>query len=167
MVNWHDAVAYCDWLARKMREKGQNGIVRLPTEAEWEKAVRGTDGRIFPWGNEPDPERANYAETGIGTTSPVGCFRDGESPYSLLDMVGNEFEWTSTIWGHGWDKPGFNYPYLLEDGREDYESGSPRILRGGAYNRYAWHCRAAYRNRNEPRNHDFTIGFRLVFLPGQ
>ncbi len=103
-VSWHDAVAYCEWLTAKIREWDETPesikrrlnhdgwVVRLPTETEWEKAARGRDGRIFPWGDEPDPDRANYGDTGIGSTSPVGCFPKGASPYGVLDMSGNLFE---------------------------------------------------------------------------
>lgn len=98
-VSWHDAKAYCEWLTGKLRGLGWNGVVRLPTEAQWEKAARGTDGRIYPWGEDCDPNHANYSDTGIGGTSPVGCFSAGQSPYGLYDMAGNVWEWTSTIYG--------------------------------------------------------------------
>ena len=107
VVSLYDAVAYCEWLTRKMTESGRVGLVRLPTEAEWEKAARGVDGRVYPWGDEPDLERANYADTGIGNTSPAECFAGGKSPYGLMDMAGNVFEWTSTIWGDNWGKTQF------------------------------------------------------------
>ena len=71
-VTWHDAAAYCKWLTKKLNKPGW--IIRLPTEAEWEKAARGNDGRIYPWGDGPDKNKMNYHETGIGGTSPVGCF---------------------------------------------------------------------------------------------
>jgi len=102
-VRWHDAVAYCQWLTEKSIR-----TYRLPTEAEWEKAARGTDGRIYPWGNQWDEKLCNTSEGGKGGTTPVGAYPDGASPYGLLDMAGNVWEWCATQWG----KP---YPYDVEE----------------------------------------------------
>ncbi|MCP4107303.1 MAG: SUMF1/EgtB/PvdO family nonheme iron enzyme [Desulfobacteraceae bacterium] len=98
-VSWNDAVEYCKWLTEKLGERGYDWQIQLPAEAEWEKAARGTDSFIYPWGNEPDPDRANYSETGIGETSPVGCFPKGTSPYGILDISGNVWEWCSDWFG--------------------------------------------------------------------
>ena len=93
-VSWHDAVAYCEWLSEKTDRP-----YRLPAEAEWEKAARGTDGRGFPWGDEWDESKCNTREGGPGTTIPVGQYSpDGDSPYGLADMAGNVWEW-----GDEWD----------------------------------------------------------------
>ncbi|MHB8752861.1 MAG: formylglycine-generating enzyme family protein [Aggregatilineales bacterium] len=90
-VSWYAAMAFCRWLTAKLSYE-----VRLPTEEEWERAARGTDGRFFPYGNEFDPGKGNTAETGIGQTSAVGIFPGGASPYGTLDMSGNVWEWTLT-----------------------------------------------------------------------
>jgi formylglycine-generating enzyme required for sulfatase activity len=166
-VSWHDANGYCEWLTQKLKTKGCNGTVRLPTEAQWEKAARGEDGRIFPWKGEENANRANYIDTGIGSTSAVGCFALGKSPYGMADMAGNVWEWTSTIWGRKWDEPEYEYPYTPDDGREDEASGSARVLRGGAWYDVARRCRSAYRLRFRPGYRYSDVGFRLVFLPGQ
>ncbi|MEW6668488.1 MAG: SUMF1/EgtB/PvdO family nonheme iron enzyme [Thermodesulfobacteriota bacterium] len=178
LVSWYDGVAYCEWLTKQFRESKntpewiktllqQKWIVRLPTEAEWEKAARGTDGRSFPWGNETDPRRANYGETGIGATSAVGCFQKGVSPYGVLDMAGNVLEWTQSLWGKDFQKPEFKYPYDPDDGRENLKAGDEvlRVLRGGAFLGDQWFVRCAYRVRLDPDNRFDFIGFRVVLAP--
>jgi formylglycine-generating enzyme required for sulfatase activity len=149
-VTWHDACAYCRWLSEMRGEK-----VRLPTEAEWEKAARGIDGRVYPWGSEDaDPNRANYNDSQIGGTSPVGCFPGGQSPYGCFDMAGNVFEWTSTLY-----KP---YRYQADDGREDPNPNGTRIVRGGAWWTSGEWVRCACRNRHSPWYKDYRRGFRLA-----
>jgi formylglycine-generating enzyme required for sulfatase activity len=169
-ITWYEALAYCRWLGQVMGRE-----CRLPTEAEWEKAARGglpspasgrgSEGegkaRIYPWSNEDiTPRHANYSETGIGRTSPVGAFPVGKSPYGVLDMIGNVWEWCSSI--------GFNdapYPYRANDGREDLEREAFRALRGGSWDSDRAYCRCAYRNVLRPVDFDNGIGFRVVF-PG-
>ena len=146
-VTWHDALAYCDWLTLRLREwpatpavlahllRQEGWCVTLPSEAEWEKAARGTDGRRYPWGPEPEPHRANYGETGIDTTNTVGCFPDGASPYGVEEMSGNVLEWTRSLWGPERDKLIFPYPYKPDDGREQLQAPDDirRVVRGGAF----------------------------------
>ncbi len=94
-VGVSDAIAYCEWLARVTGR-----AYRLPTRTEWEKAARGTDGRVYPWGNEWDPRKANSSEGGLGGTTPVGRYSpQGDSPYGAADMAGNVWEWTATECG--------------------------------------------------------------------
>ena len=120
-VSWHDAVAFCKWAG-----------VRLPTEAEWEKAARGTDGRIWPWGNrEPNSGVCNFNMT-VGDTTPVGRYPDGKSPYGLLDVAGNVWEWTSSLWGKDVSKPEFGYPYDAQGWAGESEGaghGAARLAR--------------------------------------
>ena len=129
-VTWHDAVAYSNWLAQATGKP-----YRLPSEAEWEKGARGSDGRIYPWGNRWDAQRCNSGEGGPGDTTPVGAYPQGASPYGLLDLAGNVWEWTRSLWGREVSRPAFGYPYDAEDGREDPGAGDEvlRVLRGGAF----------------------------------
>jgi len=174
-VSWHRARQYCEWLTEKlqtweglpaslaMRLQQDRWGVTLPSEAEWEKAARGSDGWSYPWGNEPNPNWANDANTGINTTSAVGCFPRGASPHTIEDMSGNVLEWTRSLWGE--------YPYPLDQEgqsqRENLEAGSgvARVLRGGAFSDHHRLVRCAYRCRNYPNLRDDVIGFRVVVRP--
>ena len=140
-VSWADAVAYCRWLA-----EASGKPYRLPSEAEWEKGARGADGRIWPWGNQWDPKRCNSKEGGKGGATPVGAYPQGASLYGCLDMAGNVWEWTSSLWGKDWESPDFKYPYDAADGREDPEAKGRRVLRGGAFtgNQTVTRCAVRY-----------------------
>jgi sulfatase modifying factor 1 len=151
-VSWLDAVAYCNWLA------GVTGkAYRLPSEAEWEKGARGTDGWIYPWGNEWDPKRCNCKEGGRGDTTPVGAYPQGASPYGLLDMAGNVWEWC-----HSLLKP---YPYDAKDGREDPKATGHRVVRGGAFYAIDRLVRCACRDWYLPDSQVGAPGLRLVVAP--
>lgn len=154
-VSWHDAIAFCRWAE-----------VRLPSEVEWEKAARGTDRRIFPWGNEaPDAQRCNFALT-IGDTTPVGSYPLGASPYGLLDQAGNVREWTSTLWGPYADLSAYAYPYVASDGRENLTAPDDicRVMHQGSFGSTTQNVRSAARHGNPPTHHDSVSGFRVVNL---
>jgi formylglycine-generating enzyme required for sulfatase activity len=148
-IVWKDALAYAQWLAKLTNEQW-----RLPTEAEWEKAARGVDGRKYPWGNEWDKTKANTSDGGPGTTTLVGTYPQGASPYGCLDMAGNVWEWTSTIF-----KP---YPYQANDGREDLNTQGNRVLRGGAWLNYPQYARVACRFHYRIGYFDGNFGVRLA-----
>jgi formylglycine-generating enzyme required for sulfatase activity len=163
MVNWYDAMAFCHWLSEV---SGRS--YTLPSEAEWEKAARGSDGRIYPWGNEFDRARLNSHESGLADTSPVGKFSPlGDSPYGCFDMAGNVWEWTRNLWGPNLWMPDYNYPYNPQDGREnaDILIGISRVLRGGSWIYDHRFARCATRDRYRPGFGYFNIGFRVAVSP--
>jgi formylglycine-generating enzyme required for sulfatase activity len=172
-VRWYEAVAFCRWLEGRLRQAAtpltiwraegpqtltldlRRARVRLPTEAEWEKAARGTDGQIYPWDGPLTQDRANYAATGIGATSAVGLFPQGASPYGVLDMSGNVWEWCGTKWRDGYNKTADESP----------EGDNPRVVRGGAFYLEARYVRCAYRYWYSPLNWGWYQGFRVVVSP--
>lgn len=157
-ISWYDAVEYCKWLNEKLRAEIGDLEIRLPTEAEWEKAARGQYGNEWPWGNEFDPAKCNSSEGGKGGTTPVGAYSpQGDSPYGAADMVGNVWEWCHSLF-----KP---YPYKVDDGRENKSESGDRVVRGGSFLDYQRYARAAFRNRNSPVNRIHNWGFRLVVAP--
>lgn len=130
-VSWYDARAFCKW-AREV----SNRRIRLPTESEWEKAARGVDGRYYPWGNQkPDDSLFNYNYFTLKTTTPVGNYSPaGDSPYGCTDMIGNVWQWTSSLLGANFLIPKYKFPYNEKDGRENLDAGDDvyRIVRGGS-----------------------------------
>jgi formylglycine-generating enzyme required for sulfatase activity len=164
-VSWDDAQAFCRWLS------SLSGLTcRLPSEAEWEKAARGTDGRIYPWGNAlPDETRCNYGQK-VGGTMPCGHYSPrSDAPYGCQDMAGNVWEWTSSLWGNDWGQPDFKYPYQAGDGRENPQSRDRRVLRGGSLHYGVVQMRSACRDRYPPDSRLDDTGFRVccVGLPGR
>jgi formylglycine-generating enzyme required for sulfatase activity len=147
-VNWYEANAYCAWLSAVTGKS-----FRLPTEFEWEKAARGTDGRIYPWGDKFDPRKCNSVEGQIYRATPVGLLPAGVSPNGIFDASGNVAEWTES-----WYKA---YPGQKEDPSEDYGE-KYRIVRGGSWYDLHRFVRCADRRRLVPAFFNDSLGFRLV-----
>jgi formylglycine-generating enzyme required for sulfatase activity len=156
-VTWKDTLAYCKWLNERLKDElPQGAVLRLPTEAEWEKAARGENGYEWPWGNEFDKAKCDLDERGRWSTTPIGTYSpQGDSPYGCADMVGNVWEWT-----HSKFKP---YPYRADDGRED-EKGAVRAMRGGAFPFNRGHARVAFRGRHLPVFLWLHYGFRVAVV---
>ncbi len=168
-VCWYDALAFCEWFDQ---EHGwflpQGYVFRLPTEAEWEKAARGTEGRTWPWGNTYDATLCNSKEGGPIRTIPIGIHTpDGDSVYGVADMSGNAWEWTVTLWGDDRDSPAFVYPYNRHDGRENLAAGDRffRIIRGGSFKDDRKGVRAACRDLDPPYYSLSNLGFRVAAAP--
>ncbi len=163
-VSHDDASAYCKWLGEKT-----NKPYRLPTEAEWEKAARGEDGRIYSWGNEFDPQKANTSETKIGDTTDVGKFSpQGDSPYGCADMIGNVWEWCNDWFNESEYKRSSPVDKNRKDDIKDpqgSQTGTYRVLRGGSFYDNRWFCRCAYRNGYNPNILYWYNGFRVAFSP--
>ncbi len=145
-MNWYDADRYCAWVGKQ-----------LPTEAEWEKAARGPNAFVFPWGNEFDPKKANTGGSGLNDLAPVGSFPQGRSPYGVEDMAGNVWEWTAD-WYQPY--PGSRY-------QSDAFGQKTKVLRGGSWGgagHYAlsYFYRTSHRLNSEPEFGFPDAGFRCV-----
>ena len=146
-VSWHEASAYAAWSG-----------ARLPTEAEWERAARGTEGRKYPWGNEdPDASLLNY-KGNVGRTTPVGVYSRGATPDGILDMAGNVDEWCQDGWQDA-------YPAGEVSNPQGPDKATIRVFRGGAWSSDAGFCRAACRGWGVPEVRFVYLGFRVAAVP--
>lgn len=172
-ISWFKATQYCAWLTETLHAWGgtpasiatklqQGWQIMLPSEAEWERAARGSEGRIYPWGNEDiEPNRANYMATGIGTTSAVGCFPAGATPEGVEELSGNIWEWTRSLY--------LDYRYPSDEQgrseRERFEAENEEVfsVRGGYYGSSAQNMRAPARDPYRADGiYDVNRGFRVV-----
>ena len=170
-VTWYQSMAFCTWLTDKLaRPQGAKGtvrlppglVVRLPTEAEWEYSARGEAGRRYPWDDDPpDAQRANFADTRVGAPSPVGVFPGDCTPEGVLDLAGNVWDWCLDAYREDFNAD-CQRQAALSDPLVQGDSGSSRVLRGGAFINPAGNLRSTNRYGYKPVNRSGYVGFRCV-----
>ena len=164
-VSWYEACAYAAWLTEMLRKQGgisEQEEIRLPTEAEWEKAARGTSGRLWTWGNLWNSSYANSLEGRVSQPSTVGAYPRNKSPYGVEDMIGNVWEWCLDWYNES--------EFKERIGKEvkdpcRMEGGTARVLRGGSWYYLRDYARCSFRLRLEPDSFSNDIGFRVVCSP--
>ncbi|MEZ4867372.1 MAG: SUMF1/EgtB/PvdO family nonheme iron enzyme [Caldilineaceae bacterium] len=151
-ISWYEAWAFCQWLSVQ-----QDEVITLPSEAQWERAARHTDGRLFPWGDNFGAHLCNMRGNGVAQPSAVGIFPSSHAVCGAADMAGNVWEWCSTKWRNNYE----NYAKLVDHGPEGEER---RVLRGGSWANEQRLLRCANRHRNYPDHRGPNVGFRVVAL---
>ena len=156
-VSWNDAVEFCKWMSGRSRLQ-----FWLPSEAQWEKAARGTDMRIYPWGDKPPKtDLVNFKESHIEKTAPVNQFPGGSSPYGVMNMSGNVWEWCRDWYGEEY------YKISPAQDPEGPANGMTRVKRGGSWDSNEWGIRCSYRNSSYGAYRDYNLGFRLMMAAGK
>jgi formylglycine-generating enzyme required for sulfatase activity len=148
-VTWYESYAFTRWLSTQSKLH-----IALPTEAQWQRTAQGDDGREYPWGNGFDTACCNTSQSGIGKTTPVTQYPEGASPFGVLDMSGNVWEWCLPKWRERYQLP------------EDMavEGAQVRVQRGGAFDFSPTYARVASRDDTKPSNHRSHDGFRVVWI---
>lgn len=156
-VAWYEAFAFARWLDKTLQDRPDSTMrVQLPTEVQWERAARGTDGRIYPYGEAFDPAKGNVDETGLGTTVAVGLFPNGAAPDGVQDMSGNVYDWCVRNWHEDFD-----------EAEDDLGEDLRVIVRGGSFVSLRAYARTSYRYDYTPSNWSYNWGFRCVLSSPQ
>lgn len=151
-VSWYEALAFCHWLSAETGDP-----IHLPSEVQWERAARHTDGRLYPWGDDFAVPRCNMRDSGIAQPSPVGLFPTGHAACGAAELAGNVWEWCATQWRNTYKA----YAQSVDNAQTGVER---RVLRGGSWANEQHFVRCAHRHRNYPDHWGPNVGFRVVAL---
>jgi formylglycine-generating enzyme required for sulfatase activity len=146
-ISWYEAIAFCNWLSRTLGEQN-NTVINLPTEQQWQRAAQGDDGRLYPWGDVYDKHKSNTNESQIDKTTPVTQYAEGQSPFGVIDMSGNVWEWCLTDYESG--SQNIDYPSIQ------------RVMRGGSWLDIYQDARNLYRTCDVPTKRSSRYGFRIA-----